>query len=306
MSGRGLRVVSVLLLVLAARVAPVRAGSDDTIAHKVRAGDTLELLAAEYYGDRNHALFIMAANRMQHPRALKPGERVRIPVSREVTTAVGDSFESLAQTYLGDPRRARVLAEFNGRAVDDSLAAGTLLSIPFTISRTAGGDEPLAAIATAYFGDAAQAAMLRGYNGLAKDTLGKGESIEIPIVHVRVRSAMLPALDPEAKARSEKQRTMQDQAREALPGARAAWRAGDYGAIKRDLTKLDPDYLDVKGAVEIGVLLGAAYVAFGDNDSAIAAFKRVLERRPKQVLDAYRFSPKVRDVWRRAGGTVDE
>lgn len=296
-----------LIAVLVARLAaPARAGSDDTIGHKVRPGDTLELLAAEYYGDRNYALFIMAANKMQHPRALKAGERVRIPVSREITTAVGDSFESLAQQYLGDPRRAKVLAEFNGRLPDDSLAAGTVISVPFTIARTAAGDEPLAAIATAYFGDPSQAAMLRSYNGLNKDTLAKGETIEIPIVHVRVRSAMLPAQDAEAKARSEKRRTMQDQAREALPGARAAWRTGDYAAIKRELTRIDPDYLDAKAAVEIGVLLGAAYVAYGDSDSALATFKRVLERRPKQALDAYRFSPKILDVWKRAGGAVGE
>jgi len=294
------------LLILALVAGDARAqGSDDTITYKVKAGDTLELLAAEYYGDRNDALFIMVANKMTHPRPLKKGEKLRVPVSREVTTSIGDTFDTLAQAYLGDTRRGPFLAEFNGVAPDDSLAAGTVINVPFTITYTADADIGLDRIAQAYFGDAERANVLRAYNFLDKDTLAKGETVEVPIFHVRVRESMLPPVDPDAKARSEKRRLMQDQALTALPGSRAAWRAGDFSAVKRDLIKIDTDFLDVKLAVEIGVLLGGAYVATGDTDSALATFKRVLERRPKQALDAYRFSPKIRDVWKRAGGTIE-
>ncbi len=296
---------ALIAAILIATTAPTRAGSDDTVTHVVQAGDTLELLAAEYYGDRGDSLFIMAANRMQHPRPLKKGERIRVPVSREITTSVGDTFETIAQADLGDAHRARLLALFNGMSPDDSLAAGTTLSVPFTISYTATDDIGLDRIAAAYFKDPDKAAVLKEYNSLATDTLAKGESIEVPIFHVRVREEMLPAIDAEAKARSEKRRVMLDQALSALPGARAAWRAGDFAAVKRDLIKIDTDFLDVKLAVEIGVLLGGAYVATGDTDSALATFKRVLERRPKQALDAYRFSPKIRDVWKRAGGSTE-
>jgi len=294
------------LLILALVAGDARAqGSDDTITYKVKAGDTLELLAAEYYGDRNDALFIMVANKMTHPRPLKKGEKLRVPVSREVTTSIGDTFDTLAQAYLGDTRRGPFLAEFNGVAPDDSLAAGTVINVPFTITYTADADIGLDRIAQAYFGDAERANVLRAYNFLDKDTLAKGETVEVPIFHVRVRESMLPPVDPDAKARSEKRRLMQDQALTALPGSRAAWRAGDFSAVKRDLIKIDTDFLDVKLAVEIGVLLGGAYVATGDTDSALATFKRVLERRPKQALDAYRFSPKIRDVWKRAGGSIE-
>jgi LysM repeat protein len=296
------RLVVIAILLAGAQA---RAGSDDTVTHVVQAGDTLELLAAEYYGDRGDSLFIMAANKMQHPRPLKKGERIRVPVSRDITTSVGDTFETIAQTDLGDAHRARLLALFNGMSPDDSLAAGTTLSVPFTISYTAESDIGLDRIAAAYFKDPDKAVVLKEYNSLDKDTLAKGDSIEVPIFHVRVREEMLPAIDAEAKARSEKRRAMQDGAMSALPGARAAWRAGDFAAVKRDLIKIDTDFLDVKLAVEIGVLLGGAYVATGDTDSALATFKRVLERRPHQALDAYRFSPKIRDVWKRAGGSVE-
>jgi LysM repeat protein len=295
-------------LVLLALLAPARARAgdgDDTVVHRVEAGDTLELLAAEYYGDRADSLFIMAANHMQHPRPLKKGERIRVPVSREITTSVGDTFETLAQAYLGDKQRASLLAGFNGLASEDSLAAGTVLSVPFTISYTAEADIGLDKIAEAYFGDASKALVLRKYNNLDKDALAKGESIDVPIYHVRVREAMLPPIDAEAKARSEKRRVMQDQALSVLPGARAAWRAGDFAAVKRDLINVDTAYLDVKLAVEIGVLLGGAYVATGDNVSAKAQFEGVLARRPKQVLDAYRFSPKILEQWKLARGSIE-
>ena len=97
---------ALLALAVVALLAGRARADRDYVQYKVRAGDTLSLLAAEYYGDRDHALFIMVANKMQHPRPLKPGEKLRIPVTREVTAAVGDNFDGLAQTYLGDKRRA--------------------------------------------------------------------------------------------------------------------------------------------------------------------------------------------------------
>lgn len=296
---------SLAIVLLVAVVAPARGDAPESIEHKVRKGDTLELLAAEYYGDRNHQIFIMVANALQHPRALVPGEKLKVPASREIIADVGDTFDSIAGAYLGDARRGRFLAAFNGVGADESLAAGTVLSIPFQITHTAAGTERLADISAAYFGDNKHAALLRDYNFLLEDTLVPGESIVVPIHHVRVRSSKLPPADKAAKERSEKRRRTQEDAAQVLPEARAAWRQGDYGAIKRELTKVDPDFLGEDTAIEVGVLLGGAYVATGDADSAIASFRRVLERRPSHALDAYTYSPKIRDVWKRAGGAVE-
>jgi LysM repeat protein len=292
------------LACLALALAPA-AANRDAIDHRVKKGDTLELLAAEYYGDRNHQIFIMVANDLQHPRALSPGERLKIPASREITADVGDTFESIAAVYLGDPRRGRFLAAFNGAGANESLAAGTPLSIPFQILHRAAAVESLADIAAAYFGDSKNGTLLRQYNFLDKDALQPGESIAIPIHHVRVRSSKLPPPDKAAKERSEKRRRMQESADAALPEARAAWRRADFARLKRELTRLDPDFLDAAAAVELGVLLGSAYVATGDVESALAAFRRALERRPGHALDAYGWSPKIREAWQRAGGQVE-
>ena len=50
--------------------------------HKVKAGDTFELLAAEYYEDRNDAVFLLVANHLKHPRKLVAGEKIRVPGRR--------------------------------------------------------------------------------------------------------------------------------------------------------------------------------------------------------------------------------
>lgn len=298
------RSMSSVVLIAVLLVAPWARGEGDTLLHKVKTGDTLALLAAEYYGDRNHQIFIMVANGLQHPRELAAGEKLKIPASREITADVGDTFDSLAGDYLGDRRRGKFLAQFNGLDLQESIAAGTVISIPFQIKHTAAAEESLTSIAAAYFGSSKNATLLRGYNFLDKDTIAPGDTIMVPIHHVRIRSSKLPPADKQAQERSEKRRRMQEQAADALPSARASWRQGEYGAIKRELIDIDPDFLDAEMAVDVGVLLGCAYVATGDADSAIAAFKRVLERQPKHTLDTYTYSPKIRDLWQRAGGSI--
>ena len=297
-----------LVLVLGGRTHLVTAApiTTHTVDYTVRLGDTLELIAAEYYGDRTHAVFIMVANRILHPRPLKPGEILKIPASRDVITAPGDSWEALATAYLGDARRGQFLAEFNGLSGDETLAAGTVLSVPFQVMRTSDTDESLTSIAAAYFGDAKVASMLQRYNFLAAPVLPRGQTLVVPIYHVKVRTSKLPAADADSKARTERRRVSTAAAAAALPAAVAAWRAGDWAEVKRRLASLDVDYIDTAQAVDAGILLGSAYVAYGDADSALAAFKHVLERRPRSTLRAYATSPKIRDVWRRAGGLIDE
>ena len=146
--------------------------------------------------------------------------------------------------------------------------------------------------------------MLRRYNFLDKDVISNREKIVVPIFHVRVRSSKLPPINADARARTERRRLASEQAASVLPAARVAWRAGDYATVKRGLAGLDVDYLDVKAAVDVGMLLGAAYVAFDDVETALATYKHVIERKAKYELDAYAASPKVLEVWLRAGGKV--
>jgi LysM repeat protein len=279
----------------------------DTVAYRARQGDTLELIAAEFYGDRRVAKLIAIENHMKKPRPLGAGERLRVPIDRTIVTSRGDTFESLAQTYLGDARRAGFLADFNGMSTDASLPTGTQLSIPFHVQHVATDAESLAKVAEDYYGDARQADLLRQYNNLDKPSLEKGDTILVPVLSVHVRSAKLPPLDADARARRDKQRQVVAEAAAALPRARTAWLEGDFAGVQAALAQLgdETDYLDTPAAVEIGLLLGKAHCAFGETDQAVDRFKQVLDRAPRETMSAYADSPKVIAAWQQAGGRID-
>lgn len=300
------RLLAAMALVLALR-GPAGAQDPGTVSYKVKQNDSLALIAAEFYGDRNKAIFIMVANKLERARKLRPGERLKVPVSRVLITSPGDTFESIAATLLGDPRRGAFLAKFNNLDARSSLASGTELSIPFTITHTAAAAETIANITAAYFGDAKNAALIRSYNFLDKDALDKGERLIIPIFNVRLQASKLPALDADSRKRVDAQRRARELAAKALPAARQAWRDGDFAGVKAALAEVEAnlDYLDAQQAIEAGVLLGATDVAFNDRALALVAFKRVLVRGPAYRLSAYNYSPKVLAAWKEAGGTVD-
>lgn len=271
--------------------------------YRVQKGDSLDLLAAELYSDRDGAVFIMAENRMQKPRKLNPGERIRIPITRDIRTEKGDSFESLAKKYLGDEKRASFLADYNHRSIEDSLATGTELTIPFRITHTVTEkSESLASISQTYFGNAKHADEIARWNELDKTSLDKGEQVEVPVLDVHVRDTRVPALDADSQARDKQRRDAIALAQTALPAAHAAWLQGDFARVKDALAPLadKTDYLDTDTAIEVDLLLGRAHVAFDDTALAVAAFSRVLARKPRYELSPYSDSPKVLEAWQKA------
>jgi LysM repeat protein len=288
-------------LVLVALVATASA-QGNTQRYRVKQDDTLDVIAAEFYGDRAQAKLIVVENKLK--KRVQPGQQLKIPVTREITTDKGDTFKSLAQQHLGDERRALVLADFNEADVDDVPAVGTPITIPIQITYTAPENESFAEVAGKYWGDSKQGDMLRRYNFLDKPSLEKGETIVIPILKVRVRKPQ--QLGPDDKQRRDDHHTATDDAAHALPIARTAWLAGDFAGVKAALEPLAAraDYLDTPSAVELGLLLGKAQLAFDNAPKAIEAFKAVVARKPAYQLGAYAESPKVIDAWKKAGGQV--
>ncbi|HKE16893.1 MAG TPA: LysM peptidoglycan-binding domain-containing protein [Kofleriaceae bacterium] len=294
----------------AAQEAPVDEGEAPSAAiHRVKRGDTLELLAAEYYGDRRHKIYIMIENGLDHARELRPGERLRIPVSNDITVGRTDTLASLAARYLGDERRARFLAEFNSLDPNGTVAAGMSITVPLRVTYRAARHEALADIARSLFADGRRAQTLRDYNFLKRDALEKGEQIIVPIF-LRVHPSKRRPPDAESIALMNRRNEALETAERQLPVARRAWDSGDYARVKSTLSELVVNdsypYLDTQLVVEIGVLLGAAHIAFDETDIALTHFRAVLKRAPAYALSAFEYSPKVCDVWRKAGGRVDD
>jgi LysM repeat protein len=270
--------------------------------YRVRKGDTLELLAAEYYGNRAHKIYIMVENGLDHDKPLKRGQRLRIPVSQRITTSKGDTLGALAETYLGSEARGAYLAEFNDLAPGTTLALGQELTVPMRVNYKASGQEKLRDVALSLFADAKQAKLLRDYNALETEELSAGQVISVPLPKVQIQASKYRPPDAEASARAEKRRSMTERALRTLPKVRNAWRAGDFDMVKRELTQIDFDYLDSDLATDTGILLGSAYIAFDDEDSALRAFGKVVQRNPDLVLSPREHSPKVLKVWKLAVG----
>ena len=295
-----------LALVLITAPAFAQDATVDTITYRAKDGDTLGLIAAEYYGDRKKAILIMAENKMERSRALKNGERLKIPINREITTSPDDTFETLAGTYLGDARRGVYLAEFNHMSPDDRLPAGTPLHVPFTVQHRAPATESFATVAASYFNDKSQAEMLRGYNFMTDRTsLEKDETIQVPLYNVRVPASKMPAVDADAKARRAARRDAATRAASNIPRAWAAWRTGEIDIIDTLLVDLDVDYLDTDEAVDVALLRGLAAAAKGKKELAIESFKAVRARKESHVLRKFDYSPKILELWKEAGGSTD-
>jgi hypothetical protein len=297
----------VLALLVVARVAYADE-APDYVMYRVKPGDSIDIVAAEFYGDHARtALFIVDENKWKTYRKLNPGERIRVPITREITTAKGDTLEGLAKQHLGDANRAQYIAQFNNMQLTDIPAAGVVLRLPFRITHVAQTTESLAAISQFYFGDTKQAELLRAYNGLGdKTAIDKGDSIIVPVMGVRVHPERLPTAEPEALARRKQHAAANEQALAALPAARLAALHGAYGDVATALADVGKklEYLDEPQLGEVGMLLGKALVATGDKAGAVQVFTQVLAREPRRTLSPYYESPTVMDAWQSASGRV--
>lgn len=96
-----------------AQITPQQRGGD-FIAHRVVAGDTLEMLAARYLGDRTHWTALQSHNRVDNPFQLRPGSVLEIPTRllRAATASV--------EFVQGDVRSSRSLSHLADNANTDS------------------------------------------------------------------------------------------------------------------------------------------------------------------------------------------
>ena len=124
--------------------------------HRVQAGDTMALLAKQYYGSTQFEAFLISRNKQladpTHPRV---GEVVHIvprtndgqsaagptnaalkrpnPTPREYRVKSGDSFYRIARDVLGDAKRWNELYEMNKKLVGNDptkLQIGQVIILP--------------------------------------------------------------------------------------------------------------------------------------------------------------------------------
>ncbi|MFT3697676.1 MAG: LysM peptidoglycan-binding domain-containing protein [Kofleriaceae bacterium] len=291
-------------------VASLAHADDGVVSYRVKQGETIDLVAAEFYGDHARtSLFIVDENKWKTYKKLNPGEKIRVPITREITTAAGDSLPALAQKYLGDANRASFIAQYNNIAPTLIPASGVVLKLPLVVTHVAQTTESITAISNFYFGDAKQVDVIRTYNNLGdKGAVEKGDSVLIPVLNVRVHQERIPVPDADAIARRKEHTAANEAATAALPIARTAALQGDYAGVAKALSDVGQklEYVDAPMMSEIGILLGKALVADGKPANAKAMFAQVIAREPQKQMSAYYESPTVIDAWRAANGKVAE
>jgi LysM repeat protein len=297
--------------------------SAKVVVYSAKPGDTPESVAADYYGNRSQALFILETNGLERDKPLKPGQKVRIPTSFHYRVHKGDTLEGLAGKFLDDKRRAPFLAAFSNMRSTDKLREGQDLLIPFQHVHRTEVPESLQSVARTFYGDASKWKLLADYNFRQAPILAKGERVLVPISSVHIRAVrLLPVVEKAAGSKIKEVPPVptlaaappkEAQAREAalaekvgksLAIAEKAYKDGSYSDVPSVLDKvLTEDEPSEAQLAELFRLKAFAYVALGLDELAVNAFREVLARKPDVALDEATVSPKIRAALDRAKKT---
>jgi tetratricopeptide (TPR) repeat protein len=292
---------------LAALTAALLAGAPAARAHDhvARAGETLDQLATLYYGSVSFSMIIRAANGFLHPDdgRLLEGERVRIPEVTYHRVAPGETWEAIADRFLGSPRRGRFLAEMNGAAPTSALAEGQVVKVPYQLLYVLAPRETLKTVAAQYLGGAFPASWLNGYNLFKKKKpLGRGDALLVPLANVELTAAAKARIKDAAGADSSAEdKQLQAEAARAIEALRKDYVEGRYvRAVATAARLLGTGKLTIPQQIGVYKYLASAYVAFGDRAAAVAAFREALAKQPEMELSPITTSPKILEVFREA------
>ncbi len=317
-----MRTVAAALLVLGVAAT----ASAKVVTYSSKPGDTPESIAADYYGNRSQAIFILETNGLERDKPLKPGQKVRIPTAFHYRVHKGDTLEGLAQKFLDDKRRSPFLAAFSGLRPTDKLREGQDLLIPFQHVHRTDVPESLQSVARSFYGDASKAKLLADYNFRTAPMLAKGERILVPIGHVHIRAVRLqPVVEarpsPGSKVKEvpaapvfaaappkeaqKREAELAEKVGKSLSIAEKAYKDGSYSDVPAVLDKvLTEDEPSEAQLAELFRLKAFAYVALGLDELAVNAFREVLARKPDVALDEATVSPKIRAALERAKKTT--
>ena len=154
-------------------------GPSAAFSHIVKPGETLSQIAARVYGDARKETILAGANALdvQGGSAIVPGMRLEIPAPAHHTIIAGDTWNALALTWLGDTRRADVLARLNNAVAWVAPPLGLAVEIPAVVAHIAADSDTSASIAVRYWGDSNRGWELNAFNGRREVPLQRGEIV---------------------------------------------------------------------------------------------------------------------------------
>jgi hypothetical protein len=251
--------------------------------HLVLPGETLAQIAARTYGDPKLEHVLAGANALDvgGGGAIVPGMRLEIPAPAYHHVVLNETWYELALAWLGDTKRADVLANANRAQAWVPPEEGREVEIPAVLSVIAGENENDMTLAGRYLGDVNKAWIIDAYNFRKTGPFRRGEVVLVP----------LPELTLTVRGKAE--------ARDALDRERTEGRGGQHDAQRKADADLPTLLADVRGGRYVdAVARGNRVLALGElTKHQIATVQRALLE-AYVALDAAGLAAGACDAWR--------
>ena len=152
-------------------------------SHVVQPGETLAQIALRVYGDAQFESVLVGANSLdvQGGSAIVPGMRIEVPAPGHRVVSDRETWMDIALTFLGDAKRADVLARANKAVSWIPPVDGQEVVIPAVLAFIAGEGDTSSTLARRYMGDINRAWEVDAYNTRKPGPLKRGEVILIPL-----------------------------------------------------------------------------------------------------------------------------
>lgn len=274
----------------------------------VKSGETLASISETVYGKIQHERLLVEANFLEAlgGSRIVPGMQLDVPAPRYHVVKPGETWQSLAEQFLGAQHRAFVLSMANGSKPWLTPQEDSEILIPYNLRVVSAGTETVVGAAFKFMGDRKMAWTLTEYNDLKGVNLTRGQVILVPLIKLELtekgRSAAQEAARRIASEGAGTRRAAQQRVAERLPTLLSRIRTGSYvQAVALGNQLLDEQAPDKLQRAVVYRQLLEAYAALDAEGDAMSACKSWFENDPSAQLDPVRMSPKLMSACHRVG-----
>ncbi len=261
-------------------------------------GDTLAQLSERVYGKVEMEKVLVAANGFDGDVPMLAGMRVEVPAIVFHRVAPGETWASLAETHLGDARRAEALALSNESMPWIPPPHGREIILPYPLRYVVRKGDSTLTIAYHFLKKRDLAYVIDRYNNLRGEPLAPGDVVIVPVTDLTLtdegKELAKQSLAMVAGQSGGDDRDAQDRAARELPLLEGDVRGGRYvGAIARANQLLGAgEHTDATlGAIHRQLV--EALVALDEHDAAALSCAEWRRHVPDVVLDPIELSPKI-------------
>jgi hypothetical protein len=279
--------------------------------HMVLPNETLAQIAARVYGDPKLEYVIAGANALDvlGGSAIVPGMRLEIPAPSYHRVQVNETWYDLALRFLGDTKRADVLANANRAQSWVAPEEGREIVIPAVVSVLAGDSDNDMTVAGHWLGDVNKAWVVDAYNFRKTGPFRRGEVVLVCLpeltLTVRGKAEARDALERDRNEGSGGAHDTQRKAEAEIPALLADVAHGRYvDAVARGNRVLALEELTKQQVAAVQRALLEAYAALDAPGLAAGACHAWRAADPTAHVDgpgAELLSPKIRAACREEG-----